>query len=171
MSKCGWSQCDNMVFRITREDFPLVNINACGNHATYLCSLCGDTFLNYAYLDPNGVRSANTSNINWHFMNKHTFNKYSSNLLYSSWKGPAIGNDVYTKYCYIKNIIKNNPYFIYLVPEFSFLDVLDQFDENDIPHDRLLAVIRYKQFSCLLCEGRFESFPSSEAFAAHKCKK
>ncbi len=176
MEKCIWSQCNKRISQIIRKDFPLVNVNSCGKHASYICSLCDTIFVTNSYVDLFNEFSANiTDNINWHFMENHTLKEFSGKLLYDAWNNPAIGNCINNNgkcrnYCYISKIIETYPHFIYLVPEFSISDILDMFDEVIVNGWSLLAAVRHKSFSCLICGGLFESFPSNEVFAAHPCK-
>ncbi len=156
------------------KNIPLVNFCLHKNYISYRCSLCNGNIMQKLHLD-----IPETTYINKHFMTYHTFKKSDRNYLYSLQTGSVIlFNEIYNRFgridghriCYFTNIIESNPHFIYLVPEFSFSDILDQFDECTVPSWQLLTAMRNKPFSCLICDGQFESFPSGEVFAAHPCK-
>ncbi len=175
MKSCGFWSCNKSLFRVRTNHTHAFESYSCGIHVTYHCSLCNDRILR------RGSDSGAPEHvyIQWHFMSSHTFKKSARNYLYPSQPGHVLINEIYYKFgqidgnrfCHMVDVIKSNPHFIYLVPEFSFSDILDQFDEDRVSDWSLLAAVRNKPFSCLMCGGRFESFPSNEVFAAHKCKK
>ncbi len=175
MMDCERHGCNNSLFSIQEENNPLVDVYSCGNHITHSCSLCNEHILRRRL--NSGVPK--TDYITWHFMSSHTLKISNGNYLYGVATGHVLINEIYYKFgricghrfCNISDIVKTNPYFIYLVPEFSISNMLDQFDEVCVPAWQLLTAMRSKSFSCLICGGRFESFPSNEVFAAHKCKK
>ncbi len=174
MKQCYWPYCEYLVLRVHNEGNSLLNVYSCDIHTTYYCTICNARI---------AIRLAETdtaqNTINVHFMTYHTFRVSTRNYLYHSKDGECLVGSSYHNnkknaeyvYCFMSDILKTNPYFIYLIPEFSISDILDQFDEGKVPGWRLLAAIIHKPFSCLICGGLFESFPSNEVFAAHKCKK
>ncbi len=171
MTECSYQYCENSLRR-TKNQIHAVETYSCGTHITYHCSLCNRKIFVTAIkrlFDSQEI-------INWHFMNCHTLLKVSKNYVSHLDHEPILVNYYFDsinkqRFCYIRKIVKNNPHFIYLIPGFSFSNVLDQFDLGEVPDWRLLAAVRNKQFSCLLCEGRFESFPSKEVFSAHPCNE
>ncbi len=173
MKRCEWSVCYDYTYRVCTKDIPLVEFYSCGRHASYYCLLCDEPMGRYLRGNSNDLC------INWHFLATHTLKESSGNCVNLTFGYIALINNIYYepqygnkhKLCYILEILKTYPHFIYLIPEFSFSDVLNQFDEIEVNEWNLLAAVRNKPFSCLMCGGRFESFPSNEVFNAHKCKK
>ncbi len=178
MEQCRWDYCNKLAFQITTKNIPLINVYSCDIHAIYYCKLCDYKIIHGSLCSNNNI-SNDKLEIDWHFIVHHTFKTSSRNYLYSSPTGMFLANRIYhehglgklSRFCYMSGIIRSNPHFIYLVPEFSFSDVLDQFDEVVVPDWSLLAAMRNKSFSCLICGGLFESFPSSEVFNAHPCNE
>ncbi len=174
MEKCSWQPCRSLARQIFTKNILLIDVYSCGSHDTYYCSLCKYYITSrLSYVD-----NFNINIIRSHIMSFHTFKIDDGNYLYPSSTGLVLANHVYRmcklsklyRFCNISNIIEANKHFIYLIPGFSFSDILDQFDEVNVNDWRLLAAVRHKSFSCLMCGGRFESFPSNEVFAAHPCK-
>ncbi len=181
MEKCSWLYCYNSSSRRYTLSCgkipPLVDVYSCGFHITFYCSLCNHNIVNHAI--NSDVRLKNYQNqITCHFI-AHAFKGAVEN--HFSWlynELILVDNDYFVsgrgdrgRFCYVSGIVENNPHFICLIPEFSFSDILDQFDEGEVPDWRLLNSILNKPFSCLSCGGRFESFPSNEVFAAHPCNE
>ncbi len=177
MKQCGWSRCDSFASNVYSCDIPLISAYSCKIHITYYCKLCDHIIMLDITHEGNDI-SDYKFDIGLHFMMKHTLNPFNGNYLSWSYNQPILVNKIYYtcgrvdggRFCYLTNILKTNPHIVYLIPEFSFSDILDQFDKAEVPDWRLLSAIQHKQFSCLICDGIFESFPSSEVFAAHPCK-
>ncbi len=161
--------CYDYESRIHTNNIRGVESYSRGSYIEFYCSLCG-RFL--------GCNSDATC-INWHFLATHTLKETTGNYVKKFRSGITMTNSIYHnsgringyRVCNISGIIKSNPHFIYLVHEFSFSDILNQFDEVEVSDWRLLASVRSKTFSCLLCGGMFESFPSNEVFAIHPCNE
>ncbi len=174
MKRCGWQYCNNLMSIVSTKNIPLVNAYSCGIHVEYRCSMCD---YRIAFHDIK-LSCDVIGGINFHFMS-HIFKITAGNYLYWSYNEPTLTNNIYYnsdrsngyRLCNISKVIKSNPHFIYLVPEFSFSIVLDKFDENEVPDWRLLSAVKHKSFSCLICGGQFESFPSGEVFNAHPCNE
>lgn len=174
MKSCVYLNCDIISPLVYTKNIPLVNVYSCGIHISYECSLCDHTIAQHMIKQPRDCMYF----ISYHFMS-HIFKNDDGNYLYLSYDIPLLANRIYHDFgrrngyrlCNMTYIDKTCPYFIYLVPKFSFSKVLDQFDETEVPLDRLLDAVRNKPFSCLACGGIFESFPSSEVFVAHPCNE
>ncbi len=178
--KCVWTRCLNKPSRVYVKDFPLVNVYECGVHTVYYCSLCDYNIGSSMYIDTfNGFIDREIRHISWHFVVNHVFDRFAGNYLIEVLAMPFLVNQYYfthyglrnyeSRVCNISSIIKENPHFMHLVPGFSFSDVLNQFDEIEVPGWRLLSAVRHKSFLCLTCGDGFESFPSYEVFTSHKC--
>lgn len=170
MEKCSWTFCDSPVSSIYPYNIPSIVVYSCGVHVSHTCSLCNSAAAGESPIDK--------LEIGWHLMIQHTLKTTARNYLSCLYDQPILINFNYYKYglidgyrfCYLTNIIKTHPHFTVLVPEFSISDILDQFDEGEVPSWRLLSTVLNKSFSCLFCHGVFESFPSNEVFNAHPCK-
>ncbi len=177
MTTCYWPFCNSETILSDEKIRPFINSHVCDLHINYQCLLCGVSMTAPRFKIKDIKNNAGIDRINYHFMSIHTLKSSSKNYVYWTQNDQILStSDFYRnmherKQVSVSDIIKFVPHFIYLIPEFSISDMLDQFDEVIIPYNRLLSALRHRQFSCLLCEGRFESFPSNEVFAAHKCKK
>ncbi len=173
MNKCEWSGCYAYASRVHTNHIRGVESYSCGRHVGLYCSLCGE------FLGCYPVNYYEYVYINRHFITMHTLKESAGNYINNSYGKVTMINSIYRnfdkingyRFCNVSNIIKSNPHFAYLVPEFSISDLLDMFDEVKVHSWRLLAAMRHKSFSCLICSGQFESFPSNEVFAAHQCNE
>lgn len=176
MKKCSWNYCNKSAFQVNTKNIPLINVYSCEIHTNWYCSLCDLNIVNYLTNTNDGLDNFQ-NNITWH-VTSHAFKGADGNRVGFSPDGRMmlINNKYFDhmqnkrKLCYISDITKTYPHFIYLMPEFLFSDILDNFDETEVPDWYLLFIISSKSFSCLICGGRFESFPSNEVFNAHPCQ-
>ncbi len=175
MGVCYEPYCYNLSSRVHTKCTTLLKVYSCDIHTSYYCVLCNDRIV-ISYLAETDIVINNA--INYHFMLFHTLRTSAGNHLHCSEIGVLlVGRNYYTEkatksgICHVSDILKTYPHFIYLVPQFSISEMLDQYDNAEISGWQLLASIRNKTFACLACSGLFESFPSKEVFSAHPCNE
>lgn len=162
----------------------LVAVYSCRFHVIYLCCLCRQIVGIWLERDISTNQIRLIAMINHHYIEKHSFDRSRGNYSFQQQSGIMLANKTYrdilygfgrntskiSHYCYLDNILLNYPHFICLRPEFSFSKLMNRFDDDyAINEFDLFALILNKTFSCVICGGVFESFPSCELYMAHKC--